>query len=497
MAGKLKKQPSGLFKEYFTIIFLVILVSFTVLGGSLIIFARDYFQNEKTTLLSENAERLSQSVAQMVGSDYAKKYPTNTALMICGDLITVSEAIDADFFICNENGDVIYCQEMRRSDMALYTGECVLHSRIHIPQDMLDTMQNEPYSGITTLNGVLDEKYFAYATAVSISGEPAAYVIGMQPVKESLRPYILAVLRMFGISATITLVVALIAVYVMTYEMTKPLRQMSEATKRYAEGDFSMRVHVDGRNEMADLAGAFNSMARDLASLESSRRSFVANVSHELKTPMTTIGGFIDGILDGTISPDKQEHYLKIVSDEVKRLSRLVVSMLNLSKIEAGKLSLKRRDFDICDMIFRTMLGFEQVIEQKHFQITGLENMESTIISGDKDMLTQVVYNLVDNAVKFTPEGGEIRFDVVHDMQKVYISIRNSGKGISSEEIDRVFDQFYKVDKSRSFDVKGAGLGLYIVKSIVEMHGGAIKASSVENQYTEFSFWLPMQEEKK
>ena len=301
---------------------------------------------------------------------------------------------------------------------------------------------------------------------------------------------------MFGISALITLVVALVAVYVMTYEMTKPLRQMSEATKRYAEGDFSMRVQVNGRNEMADLAGAFNSMARDLASLESSRRSFVANVSHELKTPMTTIGGFIDGILDGTIGPDKQEHYLKIVSDEVKRLSRLVVSMLNLSKIEAGKLSLKRRDFDICDMIFRTMLGFEQVIEQKQFSITGLENMESTIISGDKDMLTQVVYNLVDNAVKFTPVGGEIHFDVVHDMQKVYVSIRNSGKGISSEELDRVFDQFYKVDKSRSFDVKGAGLGLYIVKSIVEMHGGAIKASSVENQYTEFSFWLPMQEEK-
>ena len=416
--------------------------------------------------------------------------------MICGDLVNVSEAIDADFFICNEDGNVIYCQQMRRSDMALYTGECVLHSQIHIPQDILQALGEKPYAGITTLNDALPEKNFTYATAVRIDGKPVAYVVGVQPVTESLRPYILAVLRMFGISALITLVVALVAVYVMTYEMTKPLRQMSEATKRYAEGDFSMRVQVNGRNEMADLAGAFNSMARDLASLESSRRSFVANVSHELKTPMTTIGGFIDGILDGTIGPDKQEHYLKIVSDEVKRLSRLVVSMLNLSKIEAGKLSLKRRDFDICDMIFRTMLGFEQVIEQKQFSITGLENMESTIISGDKDMLTQVVYNLVDNAVKFTPVGGEIHFDVVHDMQKVYVSIRNSGKGISSEELDRVFDQFYKVDKSRSFDVKGAGLGLYIVKSIVEMHGGAIKASSVENQYTEFSFWLPMQEEK-
>ena len=494
---KKKRQSFGLFKEYFTIIFLVILVSFTVLGGSLIIFARDYFEHEKTTLLSENAERLSQTVAQMVGSDYAKQYPTNTALMVCGDLNAASEAIDADFFICDETGTVKYCQEMRRSDMALYTGECILHSRIRIPQEILDTLQDSAYSGVTTLGGELADKNFTYATAVRISGEPVAYVVGVQPVTESLKPYILAVLRMFGISAAITLAVAFFAVYVMTYEMTKPLRQMSEATKRYAEGDFSMRVEVGGRNEMADLAKAFNTMARDLASLESSRRSFVANVSHELKTPMTTIGGFIDGILDGTIGKDKQTHYLQIVSDEVKRLSRLVVSMLNLSKIEAGKLSLKRQDFDLCDMIFRTMLGFEQLIEQKQFRITGLENMESTIISGDKDMLMQVVYNLVDNAVKFTPEGGEIHFDAVHDMQKVYVSIRNSGKGISSEEIDRVFDQFYKVDKSRSFDVKGAGLGLYIAKSIVEMHGGAIKASSVENQYTEFSFWLPIRQGEK
>ncbi|MBQ7547322.1 MAG: HAMP domain-containing histidine kinase [Clostridia bacterium] len=498
MAFKFRKQSSGLFKEYFTIIFLVILISFTVLGGSLIIFARDYFRDEKTDLLRDNAQRLSVSVAQMVGSEYAKQYPTNTALMICSDLITASESIKADFFICNESGEVIYCQHMRRSDMALYTGECIIHSHIHLPQNVLQTLQTDhSYAAITTLDGVLTEKNFTYAAAVTLDGKNAAYIVGIQPVTESLRPYVLAVLRMFGISSLITLVVALIAVYVMTYEMTKPLRQMAEATKRYAAGDFSMRVHVDGRNEMADLAGAFNSMARDLASLESARRSFVANVSHELKTPMTTIGGFIDGILDGTIPPDKQSHYLQIVSDEVKRLSRLVVSMLNLSKIEAGKLSLNRAEFDICDMIFRTMLGFEQVIEQKQFSITGLESMESTIISGDRDMLTQVVYNLIDNAVKFTPEGGEIHFDVVHDMQKVYISIRNSGKGISSEEIDRVFDQFYKVDKSRSFDVKGAGLGLYIVKSIVEMHGGAIKASSVENQYTEFSFWLPLQEEKQ
>ncbi len=489
---KVQRKKGGLFAEYFTIIFLVILISFTVLGGSLIIFARNYFEKEKTELLSENAERISVSVSQMVGSDNALNSPQSAVLMICNDLNTLSEAIDADFFICDADGKVIYCQDMRRSSMVVRSGECLIHSGIRIPQEMLESLRDAPYSGTTMLNGALSERHFVYVTPVIINDEPAAFVVGTQPVKESLQPYVLAVLKMFGVSALITLLVALVAVYLMTYEMTKPLRQMAEATKRYAEGDFSMRVQVNGRNEMADLANAFNSMAGDLASLESSRRSFVANVSHELKTPMTTIGGFIDGILDGTIAEDKQKHYLQIVSDEVKRLSRLVVSMLNLSKIEAGELTLKRIDFDISEMIFHTILGFEQIIERKQFEITGLDVMEPTTISGDRDMLTQVVYNLIDNAVKFTPEGGEIHFEVVRDEKDVYVTIRNSGKGIPPEELKHIFERFYKVDKSRSFDVKGAGLGLYLVKSIVEMHGGAVKADSVENQYTEFSFRLPI-----
>ena len=186
--SKQKRRASGLFKEYFTIFFLVILVSFTVLGGSLIVFARNYFRDEKISLLAENAESISGTVAQMVGSDYASQYPTNTALMICGDLVTVSDAIEADFFICNTEGKVIYCREMRRSDLVLYTGDCIIHNKIHIPQEILKSLSHKPYSGTTTLNGTFDSKRFVYATAVNIDGKPVAYVVGMQPISESLKP---------------------------------------------------------------------------------------------------------------------------------------------------------------------------------------------------------------------------------------------------------------------------------------------------------------------
>ena len=201
----------------------------------------------------------------------------------------------------------------------------------------------------------------------------------------------------------------------MTYQMTKPLRDMSAAAKQYAKGDFSNRISVPyhkvlggDEDEVAELVTAFNSMANALSAIETSRRNFVANVSHELKTPMTTIGGFIDGILDGTIDSSKSTYYLRIVSDEVKRLSRLVTGMLNMSKIEAGQLKIQPKEFDISAMTFKTMLGFERAIDEKKIEIRGLDKVEPLNICADEDMINQVVYNLIDNAVKFTNEGGYI-----------------------------------------------------------------------------------------
>ncbi|MBR6334543.1 MAG: HAMP domain-containing histidine kinase, partial [Clostridia bacterium] len=236
---------------------------------------------------------------------------------------------------------------------------------------------------------------------------------------------------------------------------------------------------------------AFNTMAKELSALEYSRRSFVSNVSHELKTPMTTISGFIDGILDGTIDGKDEKKYLSIVSDEVRRLSRLVTGMLNISKLEAGKMELNPVEFDISEMLFTTLLSFEQILERKNIDVRGLDSVTENKIRADKDMINQVIYNLTDNAVKFTPEGGYIEVASKSDAEKVIVKIRNSGKGIPEEEINQIFERFYKVDRSRSYDTKGAGMGLYIVKTLIELHGGEITARSQEGEYTEFIFSLP------
>ena len=494
-----KKRSSGLFRKYFIVTISIILASFVFIGGALLLLVSKLWMDEKNELLTENTINVAQNTSDVLQSDYLGESGRGSVIVICNTLLQISNAIEADVFIADLDGDVVYCKEILQSNMALYTGNCMIHNQYKIPMDIMQSAVKGLYRSTGDLDGALDDIHFIVSSPVIVKGEPVAVVFSTQPIVGGLTPYILAIFRMFFLATLFAFAITFILVYLVSSRLTKPLRQMSAAAKKYATGDFSTRINIKrsklrilGQDETDELIQAFNSMAQALATLEMSRRSFVANVSHELKTPMTTIGGFIDGILDGTIEQEKETQYLKIVSDEVKRLSRLVTGMLNMSKIEAGELDLKPVRFDISEMIFMTLLSFEQLIDKKHIDIRGLDSFDSNHVTADKDMINQVVYNLIDNAVKFTPDGGYIEVSSKADSEKIIVKIRNSGKGIPSEEIDKIFERFYKIDKSRSYDVKGAGMGLYIVKTIIELHGGHIAARSEFGEYTEFIFQLPL-----
>lgn len=298
-------------------------------------------------------------------------------------------------------------------------------------------------------------------------------------------------LRVFLLCLILVLLLAFIAVWFVSMRMVRPLRQMSAAAKSFAKGDFSVRVPVRDQDEIGQLAVAFNNMAASLTSLEEMRRSFVANVSHELKTPMTSIAGFIDGILDGTIPREKETDYLRLVSDEVKRLSRLVRSFLDIARIEAGELKFTPVEFDLMELTRRVIVGFEQTINEKRLEVRGLDSDSAVPVRADRDLTHQIVYNLVDNAVKFANEGGYLEINVAPHGKKVFMGVKNSGMGISTADLPYVFDRFYKTDKSRSRDRKGVGLGLYIVKTVLNMQGEDIAVKSVEGDYCEFVFSLP------
>lgn len=271
----------------------------------------------------------------------------------------------------------------------------------------------------------------------------------------------------------------------------KPVREMTLAAKRFGEGDFSEKVSIADHSEMGFLAKTLNEMAYDLESIEETRKSFVSNVSHELRTPMTTIGGFVDGILDGTIPESRHREYLTIVSEEINRLARLVRSMLNISKYEAGEMELQTEDFDLTALTIKTVLLFEKRIEDKGIDIQGLD-ADRFYVNADVDLTQQVIYNLTENAVKFVNKGGFISYSFGHSEGFVAVTVRNSGEGLKKNEIHRVFDRFYKTDESRGKDKTGVGLGLSIVRSIIKLHGGTVTVRSKPGEYTEFEFTLPI-----
>ena len=410
--------------------------------------------------------------------------------MLCSSLGVIADAIDADVFICDTTGHIIVCRDYFVHGV-LVGNYCEIHDSLVMTKEAVEGASGGSYSTVSTLGGQFNGLQYIVGGPVRVAGVTVATVFAVAPVTNSVVSFVLPIIELFFFAVAIALIFGIIAVYRTSRSLTKPLELMADATRSYASGDFTPRISIERNDEIGELATAFNTMAGSLAQLESSRRSFVANVSHELKTPMTTIGGFIDGILDGTIPPMEQNHYLHIVSKEVKRLSRIVVSMLNISKIEAGQLELKFSRVNLSDMVLGTFLNFEKKINDGKIEIRGLEYLEPHFVRADSDMLSQVIYNLVDNAVKFTPEYGYISVSITENDGFIETAVTNSGTGVAPEELSRIFERFYKVDKSRSYDAKSTGLGLYIVKSILDLHDGSVSATSEEGSFTRFEFRLP------
>ena len=480
----------SIFIKYLTLFVIIFLVSLTILGISVFALISNYTADEKTNLLKENTASISSTVSTtLITQDMNSSYSMEKEL-ICETLATVSKSIDADVFVCDVEGNIIMCKEKATSSFSTdHFESCRQHDDLVMSNHVLSTVYQQ--GSIVEKANLYGVKYFIVGCPIYSDGDIIGTVFALTDSK--MQSLTFGYVRLFLISAFFSLIFAFVSIYYLTKKMVTPLKQMSNAAKKFALGDFSYRVKVTGEDELADLGKAFNDMANSLDVLESSRRSFVSNVSHELKTPMTSISGFIDGILDGTIPKEKQEYYLGIVSGEVKRLSRLVVSMLNMSKIESGDLEMKPSNYEITDQIIHILLTFEQKIENKNIEIKGLEDLQPTYIVADPDMIYQAIYYLFDNAVKFTNDGGYIKVELKDLGSTIEVAIENSGTGIKAEELSKVFERFYKVDKSRSLDSKGAGLGLYIVKLMIEMHGGKVRAESNSEDMARFTFTLPKQ----
>lgn len=484
MAKSKRKKRSNLFRRYFLSSSVTIFLGFICLGFFMMVFISGRWWDEKFETLTSNVRNISSAYVNLYSAE--EERGTNEALL-CNTLKIMSESTLSNYYVVNLEGEIIYCGNCALNDEE----RAVDHTDLTITDEHMASALDGGFSDY-----IADAEFgigkLIVATPIKYEGENIAVVFAVEDAVTDLGPYIVGILQSFSYALLIALIIVFIALFKLTKGITEPLSEMKEITKHFAKGDFEYKANENyKKRDFSEFAKALNKMGNELKVTEESRKSFVANVSHELKTPMTSIGGFIDGILDGTIPPEQEKKYLSVVSNEVKRLSRMVVAMLNLSKIEAGEICLSPTKYDVVKQVFETLLSFEKKIDEKHIEIVGFESMENVEICADRDLLQQVIYNLIDNAVKFTPENGTITINARNNGGKTFVSIRNSGAGVSEEEISRIFERFYKVDKSRSFDVKGVGLGLYIVKTVINMHDGEISATSKQGEYTEFSFEIP------
>ena len=473
-------RRSFFFKNYVTHLVLIV-CAFAVAGGVFYYQMSNYALSSKQAELRTTVQSLAEQTKLMQGTDsdiIRQIYMLSIGRVAKEDMITVC-VTDQDGIIqmaADPTGTVV--EYSRQYVMPAAAIEQVRRTGSYAEVGQLGVLGDS--SSYTVGTGVVDDSTGELSAMVFVNTQDAT---AAGTVRHSTQTLVLILL--------VTLAAALIISFILSQHMTRPLKVIAAAAKAFAAGNFEVRVPEDNHcYEIDELAVSFNNMARDLDQLEELTRGFISNVSHEFKTPMTTIGGFVDGMIDGTIPADQRDKYLHIIAEETRRLSRMVNRMLDAAKIQSGELILNPAPLDFSEMTTQILLSFEQKIEKKELAVE-CDVGERLLVMGDVDHLYRAVYNLVDNAVKFIEQGGRLCLRARKEGDFCVFSISNTGAGIAAEDLPHIFDRFYKADRSRSMDKTGAGLGLYIVKNIINLHGGEISVRS-DGGETEFELTLPL-----
>ena len=465
------------YRRQFTMILCLLVAAILVIGLSFLYLFDRYAQDHQKQSLDDTAQSVTELV-QSYSATYLNSWEFRTNLAVA------ARASDNDIVICNSEGVVCICMERSNCE----------HLGKRLDSDTVDTLfQGEKAKLNKAVSTLYGDERMASAIAVLNNDGSRLCIVVVSVQKAAITALTGKMLRVFLLAAVLILVAALLAIPIFTRREARPIQEMAAAARQIAHGNLDVRVPTGNENEeMEELAVAFNNMTLALKNSETIRNEFVANISHELKTPMTTIAGYLDGMLDGTIPPEKYRYYMELVSTEARRLSRLVRSMLDISRLrDQGIPADQKTNFDICEAAGQALLCFEQRINQKKLNVEIDMPDEGLTIHAAQDSVTQVLYNLIDNAVKFVNEGGTLSVRIRRNGNSAMISVGNTGKTIPPEELPLVFDRFHKIDKSRSNDRDGWGLGLYIVKTIVLAHGEDVYVTSQDGK-TEFTFTMSL-----
>lgn len=493
-----------IFGKMILIFIIIFVVAFSITGFMLSYFLDGYITDERAQLLESTSVKVNDVFNVFLGNvDPSNVLYNRIVEKYLTDMLTLfGNYTDSLIWIVDDSGHIFRTnvplpQEItdKYSDITGY---------VKVPEDKQFSKlisEESTVSSVGDFNGFFKNSSFKETGDLWLtvgrsfkyehtSGDNFMVVVYLHTPVNELKQARYAVFKYFLISAAAAVVIAFILVYIFSLRLSRPLKQIKNAAGRIANGEFEKRLDINSKDEIGELAKTFNQMAVALQNIEEMRRGFIANVSHELRTPMTSIRGFIEGILDGTIPPENQNHYLSIVRDETNRLNRLVNDLLDLAKMESGEMSLNVTDFNINELIRKCVIKLETLLLQKELTVDADFEEESIFVTADKDAIERVLYNLIHNAIKFTPERGNIKLITGKQKGIVKVTVKDNGIGIDENEIDMIWDRFYKTDKSRSRDKTGTGLGLAIVRNIINEHGQNIWINSKVGEGTEFSFTL-------
>ena len=435
---------------------------------------KNYFFRQKIQELDRQSKVISDSVLSYLnGKENSKQNELKDCISFVGN------SMDVDILITDNIG---YVYEVS-SDKFIenkYTNIGVsqknmdkLKSGLAIEHGGREIMKTSPH---TYLKPIFQDSYFRG-------------IIVMITSEQSIRSGLKHVYEIVWLSAIVAVIVAAIIIYYFAKKIIiNPLNEINIAARRLARGDVGKRVNITSNDEIGELANSFNVMAESIEESDKNRRDFISNVSHELRSPITSIKGFVAGILDGVIPKDKENYYLNIVYDEIRRLSRLVIDLLDISAMEEGKFKLNMVEFDINILIKQCIAKFDGKIRNKGVNVEVTFGREHEFVYADRDRLIQVLANIIDNAMKYSNDNGNIKITTNDKGSKVYVSVFNNGPLLKDEELARIWDRFYKSDKART-NKDSTGLGLPIVRLILAQHGEDIWVNN-EQDGVRFTFTI-------
>ncbi|MCR4691798.1 MAG: GHKL domain-containing protein [Lachnospiraceae bacterium] len=454
------------------------LFSFLLVATFSNLLIRERVMREEAASLYTEAGTISRSYA-------ASLYQSESTIeSVYAELRSLAAYLSSSIWIVNPSGTVLLTNE-GMSDL----------SNPRVIENFTPQVTENTYYTTGYFFGEFSQEQLIVFSPITSNYKIQGYVILLKPLS-SLSQRINSYLTIVYITVALIFLLSLIILLFFTEMFYRPLQNIIYATEQYAEGNMHYEFSVDSYDEMGYLAGTLGYMASEIAQSEDVQKKFIANVSHDFRSPLTSIRGYLEAMLDGTIEPSQHEKYLQIVMNETDRLTKLTNSLLQLNNLNTKGIALNRTIFDINSMIHDTLETFEGTCQKKGIHINLILTGEEMYVDGDKDKLQQVLYNLLDNAIKFSHHDSEIKIETTVKKNKLMVSVKDSGIGIPKDSIGLIFDRFYKTDLSRGKDKKGTGLGLSIVKEILRSHNENINVISTEGVGTEFIFTVALADDE-